>query len=152
MAWTIRGNDVGARVARSALAVGILLGAAGCAGAPVYKENKEAYVFTIAFDGACPVAATVDFRNCPDKREDCVRVRGGDAVRFEASPAKDAAGKANDFVLRFDPFGQTGIESANGVRTLTAEGHERHGKPFTFTIAAKGPGCPRPVDPQIILD
>ena len=150
---TIRGHGVGARLARGALAAGILLGAAGCVGAPVYKE-KEAYVFTVAFDeGGCPVAARVDFTNCSDKREDCVRVRGGEAVRFEASPPTDAEGAANDFVLRFDPFGQTGIASEGGVRTVTAERHEEPGKTFTFTVTAKKAGCKRPpLDPQIIVD
>ena len=31
--------------------------------------------------------ARADFRNCPGKQEDCVRVRGGDTVRFEACRA-----------------------------------------------------------------
>lgn len=148
--WTIRGHDVGARLARGALAVGILLGAAGCAGAPVYKD-KEAYVFSIVFDqAACPVAARVDFRNCADKREDCVRVRGGEAVRFEASPPADAQGKPHDFVLHFDPFGRTELASEGGALTVTAERHEKPEKPYTFTVTAAG--CPKPLDPQIILD
>ncbi len=148
---TKRGNGVGSRMARAGAAVGVLLVIGGCATVK-YKNGglpnpTDPYKFTIAFDKAgCPVAATADFTNCSGERVDCVRVKGGQTVRFESSPPK------TDFVLEFDPFGKNTVESLGGVLEAPAQTHKKDNKPYTFIVRSKTSEKCEPLDPQIILD
>lgn len=166
---TDRRGGAGMELGRAALAAGALLAVAGCAtggtaattaraaheaaaAAVNYKaggaaNSDDPYRFVIAFDaGGCPTSATADLANCPDGRPDCVRVRGGQTVRFESTPA------GTEFMVSFDPFGKTRIPSSGGAITLEAAMHGNNkAKPHTFIVTAAS-GCEKPLDPQIILD
>ncbi len=167
---TDRRSGIGTELGRVLPAMALLLAVGACAtsgGAgtppakaaparataePRYKaagnpNPDDPYRFTIAFDEkGCPVSAKPDLANCPDARPDCVRVKGGQTVRFESTPP------GTEFMISFDPFGKTRLPSGGGVITVEAAMHG-HGKakPHTFVVTAAS-GCETPLDPQIILD
>ncbi len=145
----------------AALAVGIAVAASGCApryvtmapptGGERYKGDgapnpKDPYVFAVVEDAdGCPVDADVDFKNCPEQAKGCVRVKGGQTVRFQS--------RSNRFLVLFDPFGRSPIGADGTPLDLTAQTSPTPGKPHTFVIRSDAPSCKdKVVDPQIILD
>ncbi len=120
--------------------------------APTYKAGgqpnpSDPYRFVIAFDASgCPVSATPDVSNCPNAAPGCVRVKGGQTVRFESTP------QGTEFMVSFDPFVKTRLPSSGGAITVEAAMHGNgKGKPYSFIVTAAS-GCEKPLDPQIILD
>ncbi len=160
--WTELGRVLGAVVLLVAVAACATSGGAGTSpraasaaaagAAPTYKagggDNREdPYRFVIAFDkDGCPASATPDVTNCPDAQPACIRVKGGQTVRFESTPP------GTEFMISFDPFRKTWIPSSGGVFTVEAAMHGNgKAKPHTFIVTAAAK-CDKPLDPQIILD
>ncbi len=118
---------------------------------PTYKNDgkpnpDDPYRFVIKFERGCPVSATPDLLNCPNAQAACVRVKGGQTVRFDSDPA------GTEFMISFDPFGKTRLPSSGGFVTAEAAMHGNgKGKPHTFVVTAAS-GCDTPLDPQILLD
>jgi hypothetical protein len=154
------GGAAGSR--RVALAAGVLIAMAACApryvgyGPPLAPENykkgggpnpDDPYTFTITLgaDG-CPSAAPMEpaWRKCPDQAEDCARVKGGQSVQVQS--------KDNQFVLQFDPFGQTTINAGGKPVVFPTQRNTKVAKPYTFIIRGTGACGDKVVDPQIILD
>ncbi len=120
--------------------------------APSYKNAGEPnpddpYRFVIAFDtNGCPVSATPELANCPNAAPGCLRVKGGQTVRFQSKP------DGIEYMISFDPFAKTRLPSSGGVITVDAAMHGNgKGKPYTFIVTAAS-GCEKVLDPQIILD
>jgi hypothetical protein len=165
---TNRGTWIG----RTFLAGAAALLAGGCASGPRVtgfaplpddrykaggKPNRtDPYVFTVRLVNGCPTNPEMEekFRNCPDAKPDCVRVRRGQTVKFTAATPKDS------FVLQLDPFGVARLTVTGGTYT-DAGGTPKDavfdalpdGKlgAYLFGIAGTDPKCPA-VDPELILD
>ncbi len=144
-----RTNDfktVKSRAGRAALALGVLLAAAGCAGA----EMRGPYPFTIKFetvaDKQCPTEAVMaeNKRNCGllFKDKDCVKARRGETVTFTAAPA-------NEFEVHFDPFRKSGYRAGkDGTTSLVIDAQAPY-KTYAFYVVSGQ--CPV-LDPIIIVE
>ncbi len=122
------------------------------AAGPTYNNGgqpnpDDPYRFVIAFDAkGCPVSATPDLANCPNGQPACLRVKGGQTVRFQSTP------EGTEYMISFDPFRKTWMPSSGGTITVEAAMHGTNkAKPHTFLVTAAS-GCETPLDPQIILD
>jgi hypothetical protein len=152
-----RPSGTGTRVAQAVVALGLLLAGGGCASREPYKRFLASYTINVEFtkvaNDLCATAVDTQVRNCnKDRPKDCLRAGRGQKVTFQAV---DAAGNkiTNDFEIRFDPFKNSTIRSANGVTPPhTIDGPVAPDKAYPFNVYTAGlPACPV-IDPQIIIE
>jgi hypothetical protein len=158
---------------RTLLALAALSAGAGCAGPLAARAPRRAVAATevapaprdveVVFDDkGCPVGITPDALDCDDKRPMCFTAfaKRQHQVKFHASPAKRADGKANDYELQFDPFADRSLRSTNGAIDVTVDvdmpkrqAGEKKVFPYNVLAAAAavdGTTC-EALDPEIII-
>jgi hypothetical protein len=144
-------NAAARQATRAALAVGLLIAAAGCAGPGASAVGP--YTFTIHLDGKCPREVTMDVskRNCThfigSADKDCVKVsrEKSDVVEFVAEPKG-----AGEFEVYFDPFKRQPFKSKDGREGTIALRIDPATPYNTYEFYVVSGECPV-LDPRIIV-